>query len=215
MRNVARMAITALLAVSSGWAQMMMHDTDQSDSSNGKMQTLMDSKTQAGYFIGPVVKFGEVKGKLSTSMGARAALLLDHHISIGLAGYGMMGRTVLAQVSPDTTRYLHLGYGGAEIGYIFQPQKLLNFSANLLIGGGSVMWQDQNRYGYSMHNNSTWGSSFFAVEPSVGVGLNITSHLRLIVGASYLITNGLSETWISDKDVTGFEGSVGLLFGRF
>lgn len=196
-------------------AQMMMSQPERQDTSGSGMQTLLNSKTNTGLFCGPVIKFGQINNHLAAIMGGRGALLINHQISFGVAGYGLMGQTMMDEISPDTTRYLHLMYGGLEIGYIFQPEKLINFSTTLLVGGGRAIWQDQNRYGYSMHESNNRGSSFFALEPSVLAGLNITTHWRVTAGVSYLFVNGLAETWIRDNDVRGFMGSVGVLFGKF
>jgi len=112
---------------------------------------------------------------------------------------------------PNGERYLNMGYGGIELEYVTEWDRLIHFSFMTLIGGGGLSWRDDNiRAGMAPENDS-----FFIAEPAVNVNVNITTYFRISAGVSYWFISGIQSSASSNVDLSGPSGVLTLRFGKF
>lgn len=175
-------------------------------------ETLLKGKIQSGGFGGPVVKFTQIKDEFSVFVGGRGGWIINHTFVIGGGGYGLVtenierGRTVAGDPI-----YLTMGYGGLELEYIKNSDKLIHWSILVLIGGGGV---DEREKGGGYGENFV-GDAFFIFEPAVNLELNVTTFFRLCMSGSYRVIAGANFRGIQNEDLTGLAGALTLKFGKF
>jgi hypothetical protein len=161
-------------------------------------------------------KIGDTNGYMA---GGRGGVIINDSVVLGFAGMGLVYPTDREEVTGndysgvfDTTSF---GYGGFLMEYYFNPKDLVVFSAGTLIGGGGLLFYDDNAdddedddYNYDYDN-------FFVVEPEVHVFINVTRFCRVGIGVSYRFTQGIDNGELKDKDFRGPSASAMVQFGWF
>lgn len=175
-------------------------------------ETLLKGKIESGGFGAPVVKFTEIKDEFSVLVGGRGGWILNHTFVIGGGAYGLVtenieqGRTVTGNPI-----YLTMGYGGLELEYIMNSDKLIHLNMLVLIGGGGVDQREKGG-GYSEDFN---GDVFFVFEPALNVELNVTTFFRICLGGSFRLISGADFHDIQNGDLAGPAAALTLKFGKF
>lgn len=176
-------------------------------------ETLFKGNVTHGGFGGPVVTFSEIYNNTGVMVGGRGGWIINHMITIGGAGYGLVNRIPTIQsVSGGDSLSLGLGYGGFQMGFIMNSWKLTHLSFFILIGAGGASHVRWDADDYDMNDN---GDAFFVFEPSIEAVLNITRFFRISAGASYRYTSGLNLEHITDSDISGLAAKITLKFGSF
>lgn len=197
MKQVVLLAISLLLATSI-WAQE---------------QTLISGKIEHGGFGGPVVKFTSINNHFGVLVGGRGGWIINHTLVLGGAGYGLVNDVPANANGPLGEEYLDFGYGGFEVEWIINSDKLLHFSVQTLIGGGAVNYRFRiNDARFSTHIND---DEVFVLEPGLTLDLNVTPWLRLSAGASYRYIAGVNSAATSNTDLAGPAAVIMLRFGKF
>jgi hypothetical protein len=185
-------------------------------------ETLLGSgEVTHGGFGGPVIKYTQIKGEPSVLVGGRGGWIINHNFIIGGGGYGLANdikaNNPLIILPGITKPYLNFGYGGLELEYIIESDKLLHFSVYSLIGAGSVSY----RSGLFNDNESGWdhagspNDAFFVFEPAANVELNVISFLRVNAGVSYRFISGVNFDDLKNSDLAGLSANLTLKFGAF
>jgi len=169
-----------------------------------------------GGFGGPVIKFTQIKGEPALLVGGRGGWIINHTFVIGGGGYGLVNK-IKADIPVYgiyTQPYLNFGYGGVELEYIIQSDKLLHFTVCTLIGGGAVSYRE-HLWDDSWDEWDSPNDAFFVFEPSAGVELNIISFFRVNAGVSYRFISGAEFDDLKNKDLAGVSAFLTLKFGKF
>ncbi len=178
-------------------------------------ETLISGKLESGGFGGPVVKFTDIKNELGVMVGGRGGWIINHTFVLGGGGYGLANENIeVYDTAHDTTYYLTMGYGGLELEYIYDSDKLVHFTMTALIGAGGVDFRDR-QHDYSRHDNYDSADAFFVFEPAANIELNVTSFFRFDLGASYRFVAGLNSPLISNDEIAGPAAVLTLKFGKF
>ncbi len=179
-----------------------------------------DDVTHGGFLL-PELKITEINNQSETLFGLKGAWLVDHSFYLGIAGYGS------GHKMKNTDKYM--AYGGVLMGYIFNPNRLVNISVDLLIGAGAFVEdnddidkddddryfsRDRNRNRHHDNDERNREEDLFSVyEPSINVLLNVTEYMRLSLGASYRYLQKTNFDTLRDEDVSGGTVSLGIMFG--
>jgi hypothetical protein len=105
-----------------------------------------NGKTSHGGWGGFTLAYTKAGGKDAFLSGGRGGWLIDHHFTLGLAGYGFYTDMNFNDPyqQPTIDNYsLGGGYGGLLIEPIFFPFKPVHFSVPILIGGGGAFVFDE------------------------------------------------------------------------
>ncbi|KPK55771.1 MAG: hypothetical protein AMS21_13295 [Gemmatimonas sp. SG8_38_2] len=161
-------------------------------------QTLAGDGLESGGFGAPVVKFSDVGGEFAVFAGARGGWIIDHTFVLGLGGYGLA-----SNIGDDPfEREVEFGYGGLELEYIKNSDKLVHFTIYALVGGGAVVYLDDVVDGV------------FVLEPAVNLIVNVTQWFRLGVGGGYRFVEGANSD-LSNKELSAPVGVLTFKFGSF
>lgn len=192
------------------------------DQKKAELQTLFgkeDHKISHGGYAAFSVEYTQVSGENVIMLGGRAGWLIDHHVTIGLAGKGFVSSIFIEDI-PETDEnglYLSGGYGGFFVEPIIAPSYPIHISIPILIGGGGFVlndhtWHYYNNYDY--YEPYDW-DSFFVFEPGVEIELNVVKFFRVAVGASYRVTSDLHIKYLDEGLMRGFNTGITFKFGKF
>lgn len=174
-------------------------------------ETLVCGEVESGGFGGPAVQLTQINGEGAVLVGGRGGWIINHTFVLGGGGYGLV-TDVSAKIA-DTAkglRYLEMGYGGLDLEFIASSNRLVHLSFGLLVGGGGVRYKDER---ITVSNESM--DSFFVLEPSAHINLNVTHFFRIAAGVSYRYVNGVNSPITSNTDLSGPSAILTLKFGKF
>jgi len=180
-------------------------------------ETLVAGDLESGGFGGPVIKLGSFNGETGVLVGGRGGWIINHTFIIGFGGYGLTNRVLANSTGPLGERYMNLGYGGLELEYIPESNKLVHYSFMLLLGAGGVSFRnnDWEDWHWPDDNSHYKADAFFIAEPQVNATLNITKWFRMSGGLSYRFVEGLESTISTNKNLSGISGGLTFRFGKF
>jgi hypothetical protein len=173
-------------------------------------ETLISKPFHSGGYGGPVWKAGLVNGKFGMFSGGRGGWIINHTLVIGGGGYSSLVDIETNAISDnDRPLYLEIYYGGGELEYIHNSDKLVHWTIHTLFGSGSAKLKEH------APDKTMETDQFFLLEPSFNMDLNITSWFRLGAGVSYRLALGLDMDIISSSDISGPSGQIIFKFGSF
>jgi hypothetical protein len=212
-----------LLAVSLCFAATLFAQDDQkTNSGEEQMKTLFSSgkKVKVGWFASFEPAYTEIDGYSAYLGGFSGGVIIDHQLSIGLAGRGWYTGHSYPNFQDTLSASLVGGYGGLLIEYTLFPKSLVHVTFPVLIGGGGAAyvedWQQykwENNYHHDMKVFSS--DAYFVIEPGVRAELNIVKWMRLNAGVSYRILSGMKLKPEPSGKLNGFTATVGFKFGKF
>jgi len=195
----------------------------QDDKSN-ELKTLFgncDHKISHGGYFGLSVGYTQIDKQDVMTLGGRAGWVIDHHVTIGLAGKAFMNSVFIEGDFPNTPEnglYLSGGYGGFFIEPVIFPNFPVHVSFPIIIGGGGFVLNESPWHDYADDNDYyepyDW-DSYFVVEPGVEIELNVVKFFRIAVGGSYRYTSDLHISEVPKDMMSGFSGEVTFKFGKF
>jgi len=181
-----------------------------SASMNAQQQSLIGDDFSTTAYGGPVFKVGSFNGKTGLLSGGRGALIINHKFAIGGGGYGMITDLKLDKVSyNEKPIYMDLDYGGFEMEYINNSDKVVHWAIHTLLGRGTVKLIEHNP------TVTIETDKIYFAEPGLDLDINICSWFRIGLGASYRFSMGLDIQEISSKYLNGFSGQMVFKFGSF
>jgi hypothetical protein len=191
-----------------------------------EMQTLFgspDHKIDHGGYGAISVGWTQIDNKDVMTLGGRAGWVIDHHITLGVAGKAFMNSVYVDGYWPTDEGfqegyYLVGGYGGFLIEPIIAPNSPVHVSFPIIIGGGGLAlnentWHDYD-WEYDYYEPFDW-DSYFVFEPGVEVEFNLIKFCRLGVGASYRLTSNMHMKYVPKDMMNGFSAALTFKFGKF
>jgi hypothetical protein len=191
-----------------------------------EMQTIFgnsDKKIDHGGYGAITVGYTQIDHKDVMTLGGRAGWVIDHHVTLGLAGKGFINSIYIDGYWPTSEGYndgyyLVGGYGGFFVEPIIAPNSPVHISLPILIGGGGLAlnestWHDNN-WEYDYYEPFDW-DSYFVFEPGVEIELNLIEFVRIGFCGSYRLTSNMHMAYVPKDMMNGFNAEVTLKFGKF
>ena len=186
-----------------------------------KMKTLLgDKKIRHGGYLGFSMYGTSFDGDEGLLVGGRLAWIMNHHLAIGVSGFGLTSDITFDGLNLDRELYeFSFGYGGLLIEPIFFSKQPLHFTTPILIGAGGASFYNNIRYYDNV--NDEWrnfneeGDAFFVIEPGNEAELNIFKFMRLGAGASYRYLAGVDLAGLDSDQLNGFSVGLTLKMGIF
>lgn len=175
-----------------------------------EQETLLEGGIESGGFGSVGAKITLLNDRACVITGAWGAWLINHHLALGGGFYNLTSaHTLRDSISMD------MEYSGFTAEYIFMPESIVHYSAQLTLGGGSLDFS-KVRVG-SSGNNDIVDDVFFVVEPGVNVEVNVISFMRFQVGASYRFVSGIDNNNfdVTNADISGPSLNFMVKFGKF
>ncbi|MET0595015.1 MAG: hypothetical protein ABW133_20115, partial [Polyangiaceae bacterium] len=172
-------------------------------SAEAEQEVLLHSNAKLGGYGGPDTRFTSVLAEPALLVGGQASWLVKHQYLFGIAGYGLATRVDAPntmQIDGNSSR-LGLVYGGIRLGVVATPNSLLHLTVSALAGPGSltgisnVPTRAEFEVGYERRLGHA--ETFFVLEPEVAVETNVTSFMRIALGASYRYVTGIEQPGLS------------------
>lgn len=182
-----------------------------------------DKKVSHGGYAAITVGYTQIDKKDVMTLGGRAGWLIDHHVTIGLAGTAFMNSIYVDGFWPEDQGfeegyYLVGGYGGLFVEPIIAPNSPIHVSFPILIGGGGLALNEETWHNYDWeydyYEPFDW-DSYFVFEPGVEIELNVVKFFRVAFGASYRLTSNMHMAYVPKDLMNGFNANVSLKFGKF
>jgi hypothetical protein len=161
-----------------------------------------------GGFGGPMVRFTEMNGQFAVLGGGHGGWVIDRHFILGGGGYALIGTNIDVPFggTPGVRSHLSFGYGGLEMQYVDRPANPVHFLVFGLAGGGSAAYHT----GASHQNDGV-----FVIEPGIVFTVHFTRAIHFNVGGTYRFVLGVDLPGLTDTNLSGFAGALGVDFGHF
>ncbi len=159
-------------------------------------------------------------------VGARGGWLIDHRVTLGVAGHGLVTDAPNAAYDDhllsngsdlQKKSQFRMGYGGLLIEPIIAHRSALHVSLPIIVGAGGCGYQIYESLTEDF-DPFTWSDdyqAFFVVEPGIELELNIIKLVRFGVGASYRYTTDITLPGTPGDALRGFNAGVTLKVGSF
>ncbi|MCB0770472.1 MAG: hypothetical protein KDC00_08710 [Flavobacteriales bacterium] len=195
---------------------------------DSKINTLFgtDKDMANGGWGAPSVHYTKVMGQDALLVGLRGGWLIDHQVTLGIAGFGLV--TDVPNAAYDTHRIeqghdvdlpsqFRMGYGGLFIEPILAHRSAVHVTLPVIIGAGGCGYQ---LYGglprdFDPYTYSDDAQAFFVIEPGVELELNLIPLVRLGVGASYRYTSDITLPGTPSDALRGINAGVTIKVGKF
>lgn len=187
-----------------------------------EIQTLFgdsDRKIDHGGYGAFSVGYTQIGGQDVVTLGGRAGWLIDHHVTLGMAGTALVNSIYLDGYWPDEDGfYLVGGYGGFFVEPIVAPHFPIHVAFPILIGGGGLALNDNTWHDYDWEYDDyepyDW-DYYFIFEPGIEIELNMVKFLRLAFGASYRYASDMHMNYVPKDLMRGFNGTFTVKMGVF
>jgi len=170
-------------------------------------------KLQIGSYGGVTVAYTHMLHRDGVLVGGEGAVLLEHRLSIGGAGYGFARSPEGPPAADGTARDYFTGYGGVVIRYAVYSDIPLYASLGVLIGGGGISLaphhDGHHDYDHGDHPDAK-GRGYFVAQPDLSAHVNVTRWLRLSLTGGYRIATAVEGFGYAAQDVSGgfFGGNI-------
>lgn len=185
MKKTIFLALVGILMVSTAFGQ--------------KDETLFSKLKFTGAWGGTAFNFAQIGENYTTLQGGYGGLEFSKDVFIGYGRLASIGDFYINDGSNDRYR---MDYNGLILGYSPKSHKTLHLQTNVLFGGGSV------------RNLETADSDeFLAIQPYIGVELNVVRWMRVGVGGGYRAVFAEDNAAVSSANLSNAFAEVKLKFG--
>lgn len=178
-------------------------------SSAAEEETLVGKEIHSGGYGAPVWKLTSINGRTTSLSGGRGAWLINHKFGIGGGGYGTVTDVKSEFTLDDQPLYIRLDYGGVELEYIHQSDKVLHWTVHALLGKGTVKLRQHKP------DRDVQSDAIYLLEPSLNADVNIATWFRIGFGISYRYAIDLDLAPLASSAMNGLSGTLCLKFGSF
>jgi hypothetical protein len=202
------------------------------DAPDPEMQTLFGSSKDM-YHSGwgaPTAAYTTVMDQSAMLVGLRGGWLIDHRLTIGIAGYGLV--TPVENTAYDAhlitngdvllgNSRFQAGYGGLFIEPVIGYTKAVHFTIPIIIGAGGCGYSAERLFDedwddefdpYTYHDDY---QGYFVAEAGVGLELSVVKMVRLNLSGSYRYTSDINLPETPKDAFNGFNAALSLKVGVF
>lgn len=192
------------------------------------IRTLFGSghRLENGGWGGPTAAYTRIMDHDAMLVGLRGGWLIDHRLTLGLAGYGLV--TDLPNAAYDAhllgegqllrkVSQFRTGYGGLLIEPILAHRSAIHISLPILIGAGGCAYETYTGPHHDV-DPGTWADdaqAYFVIEPGVDLEVNLVRMVRLGIGASYRYTSDITLPATPTDAMRGFNAVFAIKVGKF
>jgi hypothetical protein len=169
-----------------------------------------------GGYGGIDVMYTRMFGRDGAVVGLQGAVLINHRLALGLAGYGFTNPATGPNDLEGDAQYFETGYGGLTVRYSLMSDELpVYVTIGGLVGGGAIELTD--RHGdEDLDLGDDRADDVFAVfQPDVTLHANVTRWMRFGATAGYRFTSGVNHLGFEESDVNGVVIGGHVQFGSF
>ncbi len=194
-----------------------------------EIEVLFSNDVTHGGYGGIYFGYTQVADRNAFVSGVKGAWIINHSIGLGFAGTGFFSELKPGIIPNEEWSAITGGYGGLLIEPILFGTKPIHVSIPILIGGGGIVYGNDQDYYYGHHpgydhDYSGFFDYFFVFEPGIELEFSLTKFFRLATGVSYRITSDIDITRtvndidyqvIKPNDLQNFTVHLAFKFGKF
>ncbi len=189
-----------------------------------EIKTLFGSDISHGGYLAATTNYSVIDGQEALAIGGRLGWIIDHKLTIGLAGYGFANDIYIDNVVEKEGYNLVGGYGGLFIEPIIAPKFPVHLSFPILFGVGGIAYNkevgkwkkdddgDEN-YEYDYYTEDS--DAFMVIEPGVEIEMNVVKSLRIAFGASYRYAYDINLINTDSDILNGLTYGITFKIGKF
>jgi hypothetical protein len=166
--------------------------------------TPKNRKPKLGGYGGLTVAYSHMLHRDGVLVGGEGALLIEHRLSLGGAGYGFSRTPAGPAAADDTRRQFSTGYGGFVVRYAVYSDIPVYASLGVLIGGGVVTLaprpQDDND---DRDDRNVQVRGYFVLQPDISIHVNATRWLRFSLTGGYRVASAVDAFHYRADDLGG------------
>jgi hypothetical protein len=190
-----------------------LHAPERDD---GTPPSLFGQHLAVGGYGGLDVAYTRMFGKDGSLVGLQGALLLDHRLSIGLAGYGWTDSEPGPLDTEGRPQSFNTGYGGVTLRYSIFFNSPIYVTVGALFGGGVIDLNHGHEHEeYDNDDPNHLEDLFAVVQPDITLNANLTSWMRVGINAGYRFTADVDRSGFEEADLNGVVVGGQLQFGHF
>lgn len=161
-------------------------------------------------FIAPSINMTKFNDDLGTMLGIRAGWITQHSFTVEGIFYGLISEVD----SPRQGSNIGVGYSGLSLEYTMLPSKKIHILVNTMIGTGLVSYVRNYDEPYNPDKDKL--STIIAIlEPGAGLEFCVTKNLRIVLGVSYRLVDGVDLKNLSNDDIKGVTATLAFRLGAF
>jgi len=182
-------------------------------------------KIKIGAYGGVGGAYTRFADRHSGLVSLEGALLLDHRLSLGAAGYGFTRTPSGPDASDGSAQELGAGYGGFMARYAIFGRLPVYSSFGLLLGAGAVNLHrerglDEHEWDAGFEeDNDEWKHGrfdpFLVLQPELMLHANLTRWLRVGAMLGYRFTGGVGRFGLEESDLNGIVAGGNIQLGWF
>jgi hypothetical protein len=183
--------------------------------SEKETQTLFNDLkfSNIGFMASPYYHYSKIDGAGASVLGFRGGILFKGKLGVG-GFYSFSVNEIMPESESDLSVYMDYRAFGGFIEYTLWSEKLVHLTIPIFIGGGEVEMDLKDSY--SGNDGNPYGErSFFIIEPSACLEINLHKFLKLNAGVGYRMANNMTYRNFDQTALTGFTGNIGLKMGLF
>lgn len=173
--------------------------------SEAQSQTLFGDYIVYSSFGAPKLQLSMIDGNPAAYAGGQLGVMADQRLIVAVDADWLI--TSHRFYDEDDSYRLSMGHGGIMMRFNFNPDDLVNYSANFTVGGGQAT--------ASPDEGSDLNSGFFLLNPNAEVNLNFTTNFRTSLGFGYRFITGTDLPAIESSDLSAPVVSLTLKFGGY
>lgn len=180
-------------------------------------------KTKVGGYGSIGAAYTPFMGRESGLMSLEGAVLIDHRLSLGFAGYGFTRTPCGCRAGDGAATEIGAGYTGFVARYSVFTSSPVYISLGMLIGGGATnLHRKSDTAGEgedASWDDEDWDEgeldTFAVVQPEATLHLNVTRWFRVGLNGGYRFTAGVNRFGLDESDLDGPVLGGSLQFGWF
>lgn len=206
---------------------LFLSQTEQMKAQDGgneknQVQTLFGNGGGFGGFLEVEAKAGDINGQTGLLIGGAIKGVFSSKFNLGFAGYGLTTAIDADTYDDENKLYqINFGYGGLVLEPVIGNRSLVHITLPVLLGVGGIGLRKDR---FDPFNDDTIeiedydafdDDVFVVVEPGLNLEINLLRNLRLNFGGTYRYIYDSNVIGLSDVELSGFTGKVGLRLGWF
>jgi hypothetical protein len=152
-------------------------------------------KQHVGGYGGMTIAYTHMLHRDGALIGGQGAVLLEHRLSIGGAGYGFTRSPDGPPLADGRSREYVTGYGGFLLRYAAYTNFPIYASLGVLLGGGGIVLapHEHDDDDDDVDNDDVEGRGYFVAQPDLSLHLNPTRWLRFGLTVGYRFASAVND----------------------
>ncbi len=188
----------------------------RSSTHSDEIKTIFNKNVCHGGYFGFTMNYSAIDGENALFLGGRGGWIINHSLTIGLAGYGFSSDFCLDGAVNNKYQMLAGGYGGLLIEPIIAPRFPVHLAFPIILGVGGIAcsdsyWSSDDEWDYSVESSD----AYLIVEPGAELDVNVLKHLRMSIGVTYRYAYNINIDGVDSDILNGLSTGISLKIGKF